>query len=341
MKKWGIHILIWGAYILIEYLANYFHYSRESQTLLWVNILLYLPAIMLSTYFVGSYLVPRFLLKGKNLVFALGIMGVLLFVFFSRYYLSVGLFSWAEERSIRLPFSKITKNVIKDYSIIALATCILIINDWKEIVKKMRAVEKTNAELELALLLNKLQPHFLFNTFNNIYSLIRKDAQKGAEALLQLSSVLEYIVYLKPAEKVAIQTELEVVRQYVQLQKLKYGVQLDYQECLDDRLMPASIPSLVLLSLVENAFKHGHKVNGHFLLKISIKAQAEGMEIAVQNGYKGAPSQNGTNRGNQNLLDRLSIFYGQKASLDYSIQDQSFITRISIPKDEVFSRNHR
>jgi two-component system LytT family sensor kinase len=340
MKKWGIHILIWIAYLLIEYLANYFHYSRESQSLLWMNILFYLPAIILSTYFVNSFLVPRFLLTGKNGPFAAGILLVLLFVFFSRYYISVGLFSWAEDRTIRLPFSKITKNAIKDYAIIALATCILIINDWRGIVKKMRAVQKTNAELELALLLNKLQPHFLFNTFNNIYSLIRKDAEKGAEALLQLSSVLEYIVYLKPAEKVAIQKELDIVRHYVHLQRLKYGDQLDYREGLDQNLLSGSIPSLILLSLIENAFKHGQKINGQFILKLTIKEEAAQLLVELVNSYKGPAPQKKESRGNQNLLDRLSIFYGPKASLDYYSRDHFFITRISIPKDEVFRSDH-
>jgi sensor histidine kinase YesM len=326
--------------MLIEYLANYFHYSSDNQAMLWLNILLYLPAIILSTYFVGSFLVPRFLLKGKNGLFAAGIFLALLFVFFTRYYISVGLFSWAEDRMIRLPFSKITKNVIKDYSIIALASCILIINDWKKIVQKMRAVEKTNAELELALLLNKLQPHFLFNTFNNIYSLIRKDAEKGAEALLQLSSVLEYIVYLKPAKKVTIQKELEIIRQYIHLQQLKYGAQLDYRECLDQKLLSGTIPSLILLSLVENAFKHGRTINGQFILKLTIKEEADKLLIELVNSYQGTAPSKQKNRGNQNLLDRLSIFYGKEATLDFFPQTQSFITRISIPRHEVFRSDH-
>lgn len=341
MKKWGIHIIIWLAYILIEYLANYFHYSRESQLELWVNILLYLPAIILSTYFVGSFLVPHFLMKGKNALFATGIIGVLLFVFFSRYFISVELYSWAEKRMIKLPFSKVTKNVIRDYSIIALASCILIIHDWKSIVREMRVVEKTNAELELALLLNKLQPHFLFNTFNNIYSLIRKDAEKGAEALLQLSSVLEYIVYLKPSEKVAIDKELAIVRQYVKLQKLKYGSQLEYREQIDKPLNSEAIPSLVLLSLVENAFKHGHKINDTFFLKVKIARQEGELLIEVSNSFKGLDFHKKESSGNQNLLDRLCIFYGQKARLEYYREAHLFITRISIPKYEAFSRNYR
>jgi sensor histidine kinase YesM len=200
----------------------------------------------------------------------------------------------------------------------------------------MIAVERTNAELELALLLNKLQPHFLFNTFNNIYSLIRKDADKGAEALLQLSSVLEYIVYLKPAEKVPIRTELEVVHQYLALQRLKYGEQLHYQECIDPHFLNKAIPSLVLLSLLENAFKHGQKVNNEFVLNLEIQKTGPLLVIQIVNSFKeGSRVYTKAGSGNQNLKDRLTIFYGKKAALDCTTEGRLFKTTISIPVHEL------
>lgn len=335
MKQWAAHILAWMGFISLEYLANMYHYRPENIDRLWLNILIYLPAIILSTYMVAKVLVPQFLLKKDYLYFFLGIGGILVFVFFSRYYIANWEFSMFEYRQITLPFSKVVKNVIKDYSIIALASCILIINDWRAVTQKMRAVEQTNAELELALLLNKLQPHFLFNTFNNIYSLIRKDPGRGAEALLQLSRVLEYIVYLKPAEKVAIRTELEILRQYVDLQRLKYGDQLDYQECIQEELLSRPVPSLVLLSLVENAFKHGSKKDNRFLLRLEIVKKNDELHLKVSNSYKKQLPAKGQQLGNENLRNRLAIFYGKKAGLNYQQDNGLFKVKVNIPAHEV------
>ncbi len=336
MKKWGAHIFAWLAYILLEFLANYFHYRRTELTLLWLNIFIYLPAIIISTYAVVFFLVPQYLIKGKNWSFSLGILIILIFVFFSRYHIANWEFTLAEKRSILLPFSKITKNVIRDYAVIALASCILIINNWRLLSQKMRLFEKTNAELELALLLNKLQPHFLFNTFNNIYSLIRKDPERGADALLQLSSVLEYIVYLKPSEKVALIDELKILRKYVDLQRLKYGSQLDYQENIDPRLHSAPLPSLVLLSLIENAFKHGARKNDVLSIHLHIQSQGGEINFEVKNTFNQDQKRLKENHlGNKNLQERLSLFYGPKAQLIASPKEDIFSVCLNIPHYEV------
>ncbi len=335
MKQWGIHILAWMGYIGLEYLANVFHYRSDNIHRLWVNILIFLPAIILSTYLVAKVLVPRFLLKKNYEIFSLGVAGVLLFVFFSRYFITNWEFSLFEYSGITLPFSKVVKNVIKDYAIIALGSCVLIINDWRLVAKRMRAVEQTNAELELALLMNKLQPHFLFNTFNNIYALIRKDPGRGAEALLQLSSVLEYIVYLKPAEKVAIGAELEIIRQYVGLQRLKYGAQLDYQECVGAGVLSHPIPSLVLLSLVENAFKHGSISKRRFLLRLETEERGGALHIRLSNTFNGRQPTRHQQMGNENLRNRLAIFYGEKAKLECSQEKEIFKVVVKIPDHEL------
>jgi two-component system LytT family sensor kinase len=329
------HILFWTIYVALEFLANYFHYSKESRGRLLLYILIYLPVIIPATYVSALVLVPRFLLTKKYFLFAFWLGLIALLVITYRYFMSVALFTNWWDNMVYIPLSKVVKNTIKDYAVIALASSLFVIHDWQKLSWRLQQLERSRAEVELALLLNQLQPHFLFNSFNNIYSLIRKDPEKGGEALLQLSSVLEYIVYLKPGERVLFEKELQVVKDYIALQRLKYGEDLLYEEKISPAALKASLPSLVLLSLMENAFKHGKKKEGKMYVFLLVERIGEDLIIRLRNSAGPQKSSSSPGRGKELIDRRLRLFYPERTSIFYRKEGREFQVELKIPANEV------
>ena len=172
------------------------------------STLLTLPLLMLATYFIAWFVVPRYLKADRWTEFILWIVAVAIFVFFAR-------IKWAElvnylesGRYFKMPVDKMLKNIIRDYAIIALAVCISIIGDYRRKQKLNEELIKAKAEAEIRLLKGQLHPHFLFNSLNNIYSLALLKSDMTAESILKLTELLDYLVYRASLDKVALSKEV-------------------------------------------------------------------------------------------------------------------------------------
>lgn len=314
------HAIFWAVYVLSEYLANYPHLKGpEHFRQIW-TVLLSLPLLVVPTYLIVLIAVPRFLKKDKILVFSLILIGCALFVFYGR-------IIWLElinyliyEFSGSMPASKVVKNVVRDYAIIALATAIYIITDWRLKEKENKALIEAKAKSDLELLKRQLHPHFLFNTLNNIYSLSLKNSEQTGESILKLSKLLEYLVYQSGEKYVLLEEELELVRNYIDLEKLRYGDELNLileVAGIDNKLKTAP---LILLPFVENCFKHGGKnEKGVFWIKIRVKVFAGLLTVFIENSKsikKKTKSDSASGVGLSNIDGRLELLYDGKYRLD-------------------------
>jgi sensor histidine kinase YesM len=131
-----------------------------------------------------------------------------------------------------------------------------------------------------------MNPHFLFNTLNSIYALARKQSPQTADAVVQLSKLLRYMLYECKEPFVLLEKEWKIVEDYVALEKLRYG---DRVHVIINRDLNGSQPviaPLLLLPLVENAFKHGAGKNrNHTNISVDLKASGEYLEFSVENNY--------------------------------------------------------
>src|SRR4029077_7996222 len=116
-------------------------------------------------------------------------------------------------------------------------------------------IEKQAAELNYVR--SQTNPHFLFNTLNNIYSLARDKSDLAPESILRLSKILRFMLYETSGEYIAIEQELKIISDYIALEKLRYDESLHINFNYDIEDMKQAIPPLLLIPLVENAFKHG------------------------------------------------------------------------------------
>ncbi|MGC4038508.1 MAG: histidine kinase [Chitinophagaceae bacterium] len=197
-------------------------------------------------------------------------------------------------------------------------------------VSQQLRIEKQQAELNY--LKSQTNPHFLFNTLNNIYALAREKSELAPESILRLSKMLRYMLYETTGRFIAIEQELKVISDYIELEKLRYddSLQVNFNHTIDE--LKQSIPPLLLIPLVENAFKHGisETRNRPFIdLHLSVKKQQ--LVMLIRNSTDdAAPGQTiRENIGLSNLRRQLELLY-----TDYtlSLQQESsvFIASLQI-----------
>ncbi len=323
------HAGFWVLYVVLEYLANMYHIPPYRRYRFIITTLLTLPFLLLPTYFLALYAVPRLLLTRRILAFSLSVILVCVFVFVAR-------LKWFEITNhmihdvfVRMPIQKVFKNLIRDYSFVALATCLYIINDWRKKEHQTVLLTKAKAASDLALLKQQLQPHFLFNTLNNIYSLVldnERTSELAAESILKLSRLMEFLVYRANDTDVLLADELLLVNDYLDLEKLRYDTNLRLSVHVTNIPKHLRVSPLMILPFIENCFKHGGiGPTGHFEIVLNVNYVDGQLHIHVENSK---PNRNKENAligvGIPNLRERLNLIYPNRHTLQISDTDDRY-----------------
>lgn len=207
---------------------------------------------------------------------------------------------------------------------------------YEELKMKEELIEKTH-RMEMALVKSQLDPHFLFNTINNIDILISKNAKEASRYLNQLSDIMRFMLYETKADEIALSQELEYIEKYIQLQKIRTsnGNYVHYEvsgSCTAKKVAP-----MVFIPFIENAFKHsGNKKLDH-AVDIAIQIEEEVIHFSCQNKYETRKTaSNGYNGlGNELIKRRLKLLYPQKHSLDVAHQNGTYSVNLSIRNGKV------
>ncbi len=191
-------------------------------------------------------------------------------------------------------------------------------------------------EAELEALRNQLKPHFLFNTLNTISSLIDQDTQKAQKVLSKIAHLLRTNLDHSRKEKITLQEELEVVRDYLEIESERFNDRLKVLYTIDERTEKAKVPNLLIQPLVENAFKHGvHKTIKMVELKVEAAIEEENLVLKIiDSGPIHNPKKSiGTKGvGLSNIKSRLKLLYGETAVISINHQDgREFEVMIKIP----------
>lgn len=332
------HILFWVLYIVSEYFANLMHMQPGKNLRFFQSTILSLPALMLPTYFIAWYVVPRYLKTERWTMFLLWILAVGVFVFFARIKW-VELVNYLESgRYFRMPASKMLKNIIRDYAVIALGVCIYIIGDYRKNQKHTEKLVKAKAEAEIQLLKGQLHPHFLFNSLNNIYSLALMKSDLTADSILKLTELLDYLVYKANKDKVALSKEVQLLENYIDLERLRYGEKLQIETDLNIQNDTVMVAPLVLLPFAENCFKHGGSgSDGFFRISVKLEADERRLFFQITNSKKNKPDRvlptGGV--GLENIRQRLSLLYPYSHQLNITDLDDTYSVGLVIHlKDE-------
>src|SRR5687768_11245460 len=199
----------------------------------------------------------------------------------------------------------------------------------KQATQQLR-IEKQEAELNY--LRSQTNPHFLFNTLNNIYSLARDKSDLAPESILRLSKILRFMLYETSGDYISIEQELKIISDYIALEKLRYDESLRVNFNYDVEDVKQALPPLLLIPLVENAFKHGvSETRGQPYVDIHLSVKMRQLLFVVKNSTESFTGEGSVkeNIGLSNLRRQLELLYtGYELSVQQGASDFTTVLKI-------------
>ena len=318
-KKIRFHILFWTV-ILVYYTSSRWPFEPDKSFLLERSFLTVLIHLSLA-YAIIFFLVPQLLYKKRKILFGICCLGAIyvayiLFEAIRCYYL---LPKYSETFEFRPPliFTDRITNIfafLNNISSLIFPTIILMVFSYYRHQKEVYQLKEQKKTTELEALKNQLNPHFLFNTLNNLYVLALEKSDEAPEVIDRLSEILDYILFRCKEQLVPLTNEINLLNNYIALEKLRYGKRLNISFEYDG-VDGVYIAPLLLLTFLENAFKHGvsqeikeahikmklSTINGNinFLIENSKPLSIDGKTI----------HQNRESLGLKNIKTQLHILY--------------------------------
>lgn len=336
------HLLFWCAFLFtFSLLASL---NSGSFKINIVNYLAMLPSQIAAAYTLNYFQVPKLLLKRKYLLFGFSmIICVYIFAAFARWSIVYIAEPLVREEFVQESISEILSDTAYLFSIYFPAVYIyafimLIIKAIKsrfEEKHKIEVLQREKVTNELKFLRGQIQPHFLFNTLNNLYALTLAKSDLAPKVVLKLSELLDFILYHSDEKTISISKEIELIKGFIDLESLRYGDTLDlvFNHNVDNDKM--QIAPLILMPAIENAFKHGTsrdpkkaKIhiellinNGHLIFKVFNNK----LNDSLKKGHS-----NILGIGNTNLKRQLEINYPEKHELRIDETSESYSVELNI-----------
>ena len=334
------HVLFWSVYFLLNILrwGNYFDDYLYS---LKTNIIGF-PVHMILVYLNIFVLMPRFVYKRKYFFYIFFLIASLLLMVFMKFNLTFYLVSeniWPEGPSVihNFTFSYAIDMMIGELYVTTFVTAIKITMDWLEEQKRVAALEKMQSDTELLFLRSQISPHFFFNTLNNIYSLSIEKSEKTPRIILKLSELMRYLLYETKTKRQSLEKEIICIQNYLDLERIRYGELLKINMNISGDILDKKIAPILLLSFVENAFKHGANKNiGNVTIDIDFKIVNNFLFFTISNPiseitkHKLVINHSG-GIGLNNVKKRLALGYdSDEYDLKIDNEDKLFTVKLKI-----------
>ncbi|MDV7186116.1 histidine kinase [Lutibacter sp. TH_r2] len=212
----------------------------------------------------------------------------------------------------------------------AIGTSVKLVSEWYKSEKLKQQIENQKISAEISFLKTQLNPHFLFNSLNSIYSLANKKSDDTTEAIVTLSELMRYMIYETQRELVLLADEINYIKNYISLQNLRLkdssGVRVNIYGKIDYKIEP-----LLLISFIENAFKYGTDYNGKTDIRITIKIVENKLSFEVSN-YVSIHKKDDQNSGIglKNVKNRLHLQYPNSHKLTILEDNKKFTVKLEL-----------
>lgn len=339
-----LYVMVWSAIILVPVLNSQMmsemHVNLENVLIAWRQIAPYLVIFVIH----NTFLAPRYMLRhkyGKYLLSDLAlIIGVFWLVQIYEEHLADNLI---EQTSINVSeayrqasFSnlEIYWNIVLGFFMTGANTGIKLIYQSMRDEQQMEALKRQNLQAEMDYLKYQINPHFFMNTLNNIHALIDIDAESAKSAVIELSKMMRYVLYESGRERIPLNRDIQFLKNYIELMRIRYtddvDIRLESPRNLPEQI---TIPPLLLIVFVENAFKHGISYNRPSFIRIRIEYADGKVYASIENSRHTSPdNRHAAGIGLENVRKRLSLIYGEKGySLDIREADTTYTVKLEIP----------
>jgi len=216
---------------------------------------------------------------------------------------------------------------------------IKIAQEWFKSEQQREALKLENLNAELKFLKSQINPHFLFNCLNTIYSLAHKHSAQTEHAIVKLSTILRYMIYESNEDKVQLQQELQYLEDYIDIQRLRLPEDIVVDYAVQGNPVGLRIEPMLLVPFVENAFKHGISYAEPSFIAIAVAIEKNQVQLVVENAvFKQRVAEKG-GIGLQNVKKRLDLLYTEDHELEITEAENQFIVdlKIVLKNDQVYS----
>ena len=330
------HIIFWFCYFIFD-VVQWGSYYNDYWYSLRSNLVTF-PMAMILVYVNIYYLIPKFIIK-KNLKKYIFYFVLSLCIFYAVrteliYYL-VNENVWPESESPQKAYS--FNHIIVVFLIgiyeVALVTTLKLMWDWIAERKRTEHLQELQLKTELKFLKSQIQPHFFFNTLNNLYALTLEKSDAAPSIVLKLSDMMQYVIYDVKNKSVRLFDEIKHIQNYIDLERLRYDDSLNVDMEIIGNINDVKVPPLLFLTFIENCFKHGSKIDN--VLKVSIKFEKtkDGfLKFNLENSFeKNSYSNPKTGIGIENAKRRLELLFKRNYELKNMILEQKYIVQLKIP----------
>ena len=333
------HIWFWLGYFTFNVIrwGSYFDdywYSLKSN---FVEFPLHIILVYFNIYF----LIPKYILKKKYYTYIFVLITSLLLIYVLRTelnYLLVTKNIWPEAETSQqaFTFNHIIAVTLGEIYVIALATAIKLTFDWVYERKRVEDLQKIQLQTELNFLKSQIQPHFFFNTLNNLYALTLEKSNIAPSVVLKLSEIMQYVLYDTKEPSVSLFTAINYIQNYLDLERLRYGDSINASTDIIGSIDEIEVPPILFLPFIENCFKHGAKNNDNIEVAISFEnIENKWLIFKVENTYKQLDKLNKSNTkhgiGIQNVKRRLELLFSNNFDLKITVLEQKYSVFLKIP----------
>jgi two-component system, LytTR family, sensor kinase len=344
----ALHCLFWLVYLPVNSVLACILQRAPINTFFKTSLIseaFSLPVKLAFTYFIFYYVIPIYLERSK-LKHLIGLALLAFAISTLLYRMEVAwiffpLFFPGQPIEI-FSFQGVVLTVFDLFITLAAAGTIKMVRMHYKSVELEQQLVSEKLQSELKFLRAQTNPHFLFNTLNNLYVLARKKEEKTADAIMMLSKIMRFVLYECRAQRIPVSHEAKVIRDYIELEKLRYNQRLTvrYNETVDNP--EAQLAPLLLLPFVENSFKHGaSSTTGKVEINIDLKLHQNVLSFSVENTVEedATPDSIGASNGSngiglKNVQRQLDLLYPEQHELTFGRENGVFRASLQVELEE-------
>ncbi|HSZ72035.1 MAG TPA: histidine kinase [Cytophagaceae bacterium] len=339
-----LHVLAWAILFFFPF------FGRDTFSLHFIIKSAFHIAVLASFFYLNMFiLIPNYLFQKKIGIYVctvlIGIVLVMcIYLLFDQWWMEISdnytalkpnrsrLSSPGRQRTPRSIGFRMIFPLISSLMVFGISTSLRTINEYlkKEKLQKETANEKLNSEL--AFLKSQINPHFLFNTLNNLYSLAHSRSSNTANAIMKLSELMRYMLEDTAGKKMQLYRELEYIKNYLELQRLRIDESVKVELLIEGDFTNKTIEPLLLIPFIENAFKHGISYQENSFIRVELISNDHQLILKVENSVSSqkAEKDDVSGIGLKNVRKRLELLYAGMHHLTIQQNENRYFVNLII-----------
>lgn len=330
--RYRLHYLLIGVIVFATwYFLRVDDYARPA-TAFWVTAIKVADLALMITI-VNGILIPRLLYRKKYILFSLCFIvlvllsSILKMYIIGKYTHNPALYDWSLSWKKR-----VYDNILPHFFLITAGAAVRLLSDYSRLQQRLAITAKEKAEAELNFLKSQINPHFVFNSLNAVYFLIHKENAEARNALHRFAEMLRYQLYEMNGNQVPVEKEIRYLKDYIDLQQLRMDEKYSISFSCSETVRGFSIEPLLLIPLVENAFKHvSHHRDRPNIIRIGLDHKGKELHLSIENTkepQKAIPGNGGI--GLKNVQRRLELLYPGRHRLQVQETAENYLLTLSI-----------